>query len=76
MSRFSGNRPNRTLTLHKEDCHHISADVSRPCGCGSTSTKSNQEWWCEAHVSLEVVSTFMRNRFWAILFCDRCFGPK
>ncbi len=74
MARYSTNRPNRTVTLHREDCSHIPTEDLRSCGCGPTGEGGNHEWYCETHVSLDSISRFMRGRQWAILFCDRCYS--
>lgn len=73
MARYSANNPNRTLTLHRDNCSHVSTGTPQNCGCGSTSTQGNQQWWCETHVGRDHVDTFMGGRFWAILLCDACY---
>jgi len=73
MALYSANRPNRTVTIHRAGCIHIPKSGLRSCGCGKTSPR-NQEWWCEGHVQRQLISTFMRDRFWAILLCDSCYS--
>jgi len=73
MTRYSANRPNRTLVLHKEGCTHVPRAGLRPCGCGETGGGGNQTWFCEQHISIRAVSDVMRERFWAILLCGDCF---
>jgi hypothetical protein len=76
MAIYSANGPAKTLIVHKEDCHWIPRDKLRSCGCGSTSDKGNQEWWCEDHITRNLVNEFQHNRFWAIILCDTCFSEK
>jgi hypothetical protein len=74
MAIYSANKPNRTLTLHKDGCKHISTQKGmQPCGCGPTGSQGNQQWWCESHMNRNDVDTFMKNRFWSILVCDQCY---
>jgi hypothetical protein len=74
MARYSANHPNRTLTLHKDDCAEVSRASVSICGCGITSDQGNSQWFCEEHVTIDKVSNFMNGRFWAILPCGKCFG--
>jgi hypothetical protein len=74
MALYSANNPTRTVTLHKPTCPHARSAPQGGCGCGLTSTRGNQQWWCEEHVTLKAVGDFMNARFWAILACDNCFG--
>ena len=74
MAIYSGNRPNRTLTLHKSsECSSVPKEGLKPCGCGETGQLGNQEWWCETHVNIKEVNRLMNNRFWAILLCEKCY---
>ena len=74
MAIYSANRPNRTLTLHKDGCKHIpTQDTMQTCGCGPTGIHGNQQWWCETHINRSSVDNFMGNRFWSILICDQCY---
>lgn len=74
MAIYSANRPNRTLTIHKDGCKHIpNKQGMKPCGCGITSNQGNQQWWCETHICRSNVDVFMNNRFWSILVCDQCY---
>ena len=76
MAQYSANRPNRTLTLHKDDCSEIGRESSSICGCESTSEHGNSRWFCELHVTIDVVSEFMGGRFWAIPPCGKCYANK
>ncbi len=72
MAIYSANKPNRTLTIHKEDCTCIDTSV-KGCGCISTGKHNNQQWLCEDHISQSRIDSFMGNRFWSILICSKCF---
>ena len=69
---FSANKVTRTVTIHKSGCNMIPGNLSS-CGCGSTGSQGNQQWWCDQHVSIKAIDQFMGNRFWALLVCDKCF---
>ena len=73
MAIYSVNKPNRTVTLHKTECRSIPSDKLNSCGCGNTGQLGNQRWLCEEHVTIDEVREFMNDRFFAILFCERCF---
>jgi hypothetical protein len=70
---YSANRPNKTLVIHKPECRVIPWDKLTRCGCGDTGELGNQQWFCESHITREMVDEFMHGRFWAILMCDSCF---
>ena len=72
MSIYSVNKPNRTLTIHKNNCNQISKEIVG-CGCGKTGKNGNHQWWCEEHIKKEDIDRFMGDRFWAILICNKCF---
>lgn len=72
MAQYSANKPNRTVTLHKETCHRIPNSLSG-CGCGATDKNGNQRWFCENHVTLEKINDHMNHRQWAFLLCHNCF---
>lgn len=74
MAYYSANKPNRTVTLHKPDCRRLPEAVTRGCGCASTDNNGNQQWFCEAHVSLNKINKHMNNRQWAFLPCHDCFA--
>jgi hypothetical protein len=73
---FSANKPNKTVTLHKEGCQRIPIADLHSCGCGKTGNLGNQQWYCGKHITLEKINEFMNNRFWAVLLCDACFRDK
>ena len=78
MALYSANAPARTVNLHKRGCSRVPVNDLSSCGCGETArsapSKRNQKWWCEKHVTIAEVDKFMRDRKWAILPCDMCFG--
>ncbi len=74
MAIYSANRPNRTVTLHKNDCHRIPTDNLKACGCGKTGELGNQEWFCENHISIKDINQFMNGRRWALLLCETCYS--
>lgn len=76
MARYCANRPNRTVVLHKDSCHHVHKSSVSVCGCGSTSDQDNTVCYCEEHVTIDGVSDFMRGRVWAVLPCGKCYGGE
>lgn len=74
MALYSANKPNRTVTIHKSGCKHISQQPGmQSCGCGLTGNQGNQQWWCEQHMTRTNTDQFMNDRFWSLLICDQCF---
>jgi hypothetical protein len=69
---YSANHPNRTVTIHRVGCSYAPKAGVSSCGCATTSSTGNHQWWCEDHVGLAQISSFMGDRFWAVLMCDRC----
>ena len=76
MAMYSVNKPNRTISLHKEGCHRIPASDLSSCGCGITSNLGNHQWWCEEHIFIEAINRFMNNRQWAVILCYDCFAER
>jgi len=74
MSFYSVNKPNRTVTIHKDNCKLVNKTESlSECGCGLTGDKNNHIWFCEKHITGTEIDNFMNDRFWAILICNKCF---
>ena len=73
MAYYSANKPNRTVTLHKVDCHRIPSVLANGCGCGATDKNGNQRWFCEHHVTLEKIDEHMNHRHWSFLPCHDCY---
>ena len=74
MAIYSANRPNRTVTLHKDNCRRIPRDNLEACGCGETGERGNQQWFCEDHLHIEDIDQFMNGRQWALLLCETCYS--
>ncbi len=76
MSFYSINKPNRTVTIHKDNCklvNKIKTLSESECGCCSTGDNKNHRWFCEEHITREEIDNFMNDRYWAILICNKCF---
>ena len=73
MAVYSANKPNRTVTLHKDGCRHIKKQNIIQCGCGSMGRTGSQKWYCELHVTKNDIDQFMGMRFWSLHICDVCY---
>lgn len=73
MAFYSANKPNKTLTLHKDNCPKMPRGNANSCGCLATGRLGNHEWFCENHITLGNVDQFMGVGHWAILLCNKCY---
>jgi len=73
MAFYSANKPNKTLTLHKNDCSEIPSRNQNNCGCIETGDNGNHQWFCENHITLETVDQFMGFHNWTTRLCSKCY---